>query len=204
MQNPSRAQVVPRSAASPRRRWRYAATACAALLLFSGCSESPKPAPLEPATQAASATPSETPTPAAAPTLPDAAKGTSKKAAVAFVRHWISALNRAAATGKVASLRALADPSCEVCGIINRSISAVYNAGGSLDGDGWTAQDIQYLALQPRTAPVLRVTVTIAPQVAIKEAGAPAQRFKGANVLYTFHLRPAQDSWAVMRLERAT
>src|SRR5687768_16095536 len=106
---------------------RAAGAACAAALLIgtaAGCSAggTPTPGPLEPDTSAASTTPSETPSASAAPTLPPEAKGTSDKAAIAFVEHWVALFNHSTSSLSTPLLSRASDPACTPCNAMIDSI----------------------------------------------------------------------------------
>ena len=84
-----------------------------------GCSQdSASPAPLEPTTTTPSSTPTASPT--GPPPMPAEARGTSRKAAVAFVRHWVDTLNYSADTLDSAPLKKLSSPECDACNAASR------------------------------------------------------------------------------------
>ncbi len=81
---------------------RAGATAALMLVaLLGACADNPEPEPLDETTSAADATPSPSarPSPTGAPTLPPEARGTSRKAAIAFVEYWVDVLNFAMSSG---------------------------------------------------------------------------------------------------------
>ena len=127
-----------------RRRALAAALALALAATLSGCQSNPEPPPLDHAATSASPAPSPT---LNAPTLPPEARGTSKAAAKAFVRHWIEVLNYAGPTGDTAALRQLSDEDCAACRAIADFIEQIYGGGGQIRGEGWDVQTVSRLSL---------------------------------------------------------
>jgi hypothetical protein len=189
-----------------RRRAGVLAGAALFLGTAMGCSsgDNPAPDPLDPGTSAASTTPSSTPSPSGPPTLPPQAQGTSDKAAIAFVEHWVESLNHATSAGAPESLNRLSAPTCDLCSVVSGQVEQVVDGNGSFRGEGWRVADTQYLAGQPMRHPVVRAVIDIAPQVVIESEGAKPQRFDGGRALYTFHLRWTDGRWLVQSVERAT
>ena len=108
----------------PERRARAMLAGTLASLVavtVTGCTEgSAAPPPVQAESMPASVTPSQSPT--GPPPMPDKARGSSRKAAVAFVRHWVDTLNYSADTGSTdsAPLEALSSPGCDACGADSR------------------------------------------------------------------------------------
>jgi hypothetical protein len=168
-------------------------------LVAAGCQSNPAPPPLESA--ADSSTPSPTASPAeAAPTLPAEAKGTSEAAARAFVRHYIDALNHAAATGNTSQLAALSDPDCASCTSIRRNIDDIYGADGELRGEGWILVGTRALRITRRTA-TLSMDMRLEPETVIRSAGAEALHNEGSRQPMTIFLTWRHGSWRVARLD---
>ena len=117
---------------------RAAAVALAgSLLLLAGCGgQDPAASPTSSATSSTGTTASTSPTPTP-PTMPAAAQANTKAGAIAFVRHYIALINYAQATGDVAVLAAVEDPSCTSCLKVRRTITRIYGAGGSISGGTW-------------------------------------------------------------------
>src|SRR5687768_13929666 len=135
---------------SGRRRGRRAAVACVAALIFStaaACSsaDNPAPEPLEPGPSAASATPSKTPSPSGAPSLPPEARGTSDKAAIAFVEHCVSLFNYSTSALSTEQLDRVSDPDGAACNGMVESIDRVAQNGGHIRGDGWIIDELEVL-----------------------------------------------------------
>lgn len=185
---------------------RRASLLAAALLLgagaVAGCQSNPKPPPLD--STAKSISPSPTPSPTqAAPTLPADAKGTSKAAAKAFVRHYISLVNHAATTGDTAALRAASDPRCASCNAVIERVESVYSAGGSIAGDGWRVVSLTAVPAQPPQRPRLDVGLIMSPQKVVARKGARETGFKGGRLPATFSLAWQGRQWRVLHWERA-
>lgn len=191
----------------PKRSRIRGATLAAALLLGSSslasCSDNPAPEPLASDTPSATATATATPSPTGAPALPPEARGTTRKSAVAFVRHWVDTLNYSADTLDTKHLRELSAPGCDVCFIFIDRIDQLRADKGRLEGDGWNVRELSLVPGQPAKAPVLRALVDIAPQVAVIRQGGKKHRFDGARAHYTFNLERHAGAWRVAAMERA-
>ena len=182
-----------------RRLARYAAAACAVLVLGTGCSEPLSPAPIDSAPTSASPTQSATPSPSTAPTLPPEARGTSKKSAVAFVRHWVEAFNHAVTGGSTKWLHS-ASTRCVACEAMLDVIEEVYDREGRIRTKGWRVESIE--ALSPKAPVQVRVVVEAAPQ-AFEVPGEKTQRFVGGPSVKTFTLARQADSWRVTYLDQS-
>jgi hypothetical protein len=134
--------------------------------------------------------------------MPSEAKGTGAKAAKAFVRYWVEALNYAGVSGHVEVLAANSAPSCVSCNGVIQSIRKVHRHGGHYEGDGWSVDTIKYQPLQPGDRPVLTVGVDIAPQVLVAHKGATAKKFDGGPRSMTFRLERAGERWLVLEVDQ--
>lgn len=174
------------------------ATAVAAVAL-SGCTQdSAAPAPLETTTSSPTVTPSESP--AAPPPMPDEARGTSRKAAVAFVRHWVDTLNYSADTLDSAPLKALSSPDCNACSAALRVIGDLREKGGYITGHEWTIEEIEALS---GSSDLIQVDALVhfAPTETIHAEGRKPKRYEAGSSVYTFSLsRTAQDSWVLLSM----
>lgn len=191
----------------PKRSRIRGATLAAALLLGSSslasCSDNPAPEPLASDTPSATATATATPSPTGAPALPPEARGTTRKSAVAFVRHWVDTLNYSADTLDTKHLRELSAPGCTACEVFAARIEGLAQAGGSIRGQHWRPATLQVLKHQPPNAPAIRTLLEMARQTVIEEAGGKPQKFSGGSALYTFHLAESGEGWVVSEIERA-
>ena len=177
-------------------------------ILLAGCSSNPAPAPLaDPPTHSTSPTPTPvsdpSPSHAGPPIMPAAAKGTSAKAAKAFVRYYIATINQAMATGNTTGLSLLSGGDCDSCAAVAQRIGRVYRAGGKLVGRGWRVKTMQVVPDQPRQRPLIDVGLKLSPQVVIKQTGAAPVHFKGGQLPLTFHLSWRSGGWVVEQWERA-
>jgi hypothetical protein len=168
------------------------------LALVTGCQSNPAPPPMASTSTAPSLSPTPTP---AAPTMPPEAKGTSKAAAKAFVRHWIDVLNYAGATGDVAELEQLSLSSCESCSGIVKRIVDTYSDGGRIDGAGWSVLVIEAVPGQARRRPVLQVGVRLSPQTVWAGEGQERHHYRGGKQPMLFRLA-RKSGWRVRQLEK--
>lgn len=180
------------------RRKRYAAVA-AVLALATGCSEDPPaPDPID-AAPSTSTTPSATPSPSGPPVMPDEAKGTSRKAAVPFVRHYVDVLNEAVHGGSTTWL-VKRSSNCDACLAIVDLIDEVYERGGRIVTEGWHVKAAQVLRTGSGPTQV-RITVRSSPQ-AFRVPGEKTQRFTGGLSVKTFTLDPSPAGWQIAHLDQ--
>jgi hypothetical protein len=181
-------------------RWRALTAALLAALLtgLAGCDgdEAPSPAPLEPS----SPSPTE-PTGSPAPTLPAAAQGESPRAAQAFTRYWIDALNYATRTGETQQMGAQAER-CRACVAIADFIDDVYRNGGRIDSQGWGVESIGQPVVTPTGLVLVDVSVDASPQK-IHRPGKRVQSFPGGPSIKSFQLRWQGDEWSLVRLDQS-
>jgi len=132
--------------------------------------------------------------------MPAAARGTSEKSAMAFVRHWVDTLNYAGTTGDTSELNELSGSACKSCvGIINK-IDRVYAHGGYFRGEGWSIKSIGAVEGQPAEEPVLEVGVLLAEQELLERKAAEIQHFDGGKQPTIFRLSRS-GNWLVMRID---
>jgi hypothetical protein len=169
-------------------------------LAMAGCQANPAPPPLE--STSSSPTPSPSPT-ITAPTLPAEAQGTSKAAAKAFVRHYIALMNHAVATGHVNPLSDASDPGCSSCAAVVQQVDSVYNAGGSIESEGWQIASIRPVPGTPRARPQFDVGLLMSPQNVIEHSGADVTTYDGGKLPASFTLIRQGSEWRVLGWERA-
>jgi hypothetical protein len=176
-----------------------------AVLALAGCvlagcggSKEPKSDPT-PATVGPS---SPSPSPTAAPTLPDAARANTKAGAIAFVRFYIDAFNHAQATGDTSMLALLEGPACRSCREVRQSIEHTYRAGGHAVG-GALSIDGQEIHRSVGRQWVVDVAGHFSPSTIYASAGATPQHDKGGSTAASFFVR-FNDGWEVVRWTRAT
>ncbi len=172
---------------------RHLAPLTAALLvagLLSGCgADNPKPPPLP--------TPTNTATVPTEPALPDAAKGTTKAAAVEFVKYYVSVLNASALSGNTDELHRLANPDCDVCVSFEKLITDTYTAGGEIRGDGWTVLDAWVSSTGPDGSIDVETRIRVAPQTI--DDGDSVQEFAGRKrQTKHFSLAPLRENWSLV------
>jgi hypothetical protein len=168
---------------------------------LSGCTSNPKPAPLpsDPPSPSASPSPGASPTP---PAMPSAAQGTSAKAAKAFARFYIDAVNFASRTGDVSALKPLATLDCASCKSISHNIERIYSADGHITSEGWRLSSVSVVPGQPVSRPILELGVVQSPEVVVFKAGSSPKHFPGGKQPMTMHLVHRKSAWLVTRLDR--
>jgi hypothetical protein len=148
-----------------RRRRAFVVAALGVCLALTGCSEdAPEPAPLE--SPAASEEPSESPEPSAAaadgpPEMPEAAKGTSKKSAEAFVRYAVEVLNYTSRTLDTKPLTSVASADCAGCSSVTDYVDGIREADGSIDGGEWRIRRVFVVGRAPTGSADLLVQVVV-------------------------------------------
>lgn len=167
-----------------------------------GCTEpaaKPKPLP-SPSSSSVADGPTSPPSPTP-PSMPAKANGNTRKAAKAFVMHYIETLNYATATGDTSALAALDDGSCRSCSAVIGRVRKVYKAGGSIDSRGWVVKSLAVVG-QPNR-PLVDAGLLLSPQLVTKEQGDRPERFKGGRLPVTFHLIRVGHGWRVDEWARA-
>jgi hypothetical protein len=179
-----------------------------ALVGAPGCtndSAEPAPLPSQSSSATASATPSSTASasdsPAAAPSMPADAKGTSAKSAEAFARHYVDLINYASRTGKTRELRAASADTCKSCSAIASVVNMIYSKGGAIRSAGWQITRLTRVSDRPSRRPAINLDVTQSAEIVIAHNGAQPKRFKGGRQPMTMYLVTNEHSWAVQRLD---
>lgn len=175
------------------------------VVLASGCTSNPEPPPLAdppPSSPVSAESPTPSPTPPSAPVMPDAAHGTSPKAAKAFVRYWVHLLNFAGSTGDTSTLGDASAPQCTACQGVIHSIDRVYRHGGYYKGNGWSVEMLRLEPFQPKLKPVITGAIKIAPQTVVKEAGGTPRTFDGGKRSMIFRLVRTDGAWLVGEIEQ--
>lgn len=187
----------------PKRSRIRGATLAAALLLGSSslasCSDNPAPEPLASDTPSATATATATPSPTGAPALPPEARGTTRKSAVAFVRHWVDTLNYSADTLDTKHLRELSAPNCDGCTTAVEIIEDLRRDGGRFIEHEWTLQEMQPLTVDSTTAQV-QVLVKSAASRVVEKAGQEPKDYKPGKTVYVFTLEDRASQWTVRQI----
>jgi hypothetical protein len=175
---------------------RHLAPLTAALLvagLLSGCgADNPKPPPLP--------TPTNTATAPTEPALPDAAKGTTKAAAVEFVKYYVAQLSYATSTGKTEGLAKLGADGCKSCTALVDRITSIYSAGGHAQGEGYSISTSSSRR-QGAAVVVDGELVNLPQRVWMSEKSAP-QDSPESNVLVSFVLARKGESWQIEQWTR--
>jgi hypothetical protein len=199
------------SVAPVRRRRRAFALVGAALgicLGLTGCSEdAPEPAPLE--SPVASQEPSESPEPSATPSdgppeMPEAAKGTSKKSAEAFVRYAVEVLNYTSRTLDTRPLPAVFANDCAACVSIVTGVRQIARRDGSIRGGEWTVKQAGAIGNTVNGQQLVQLVVRTDPQTILESRGADPQQFEGDEVVYDFRLSATPNGWRVANILEAS
>src|SRR3954468_11714071 len=144
------------------------AAVCLALGLLGACSDNPEPR----AVSSGSPTPdSSSDSTGGPPALPPEAKGTSKQAAVAFVRYAIEVLNYTARSLDTSALKDISSAECAACNGIRRTTGAIRSSGGRIEDGAWTPLETRPLAAGSPTHRQVQVLVRYAPQSVVKAKG---------------------------------
>lgn len=152
------------------------------------------------------ADPSPSPSPTPSPTglvMPAAAKEHTKAGAVAFVKHYVQALNAAMSTGETAAVQRLAAPSCRSCANVVGQIRDIYTHGGHSKGGRWKVLRATAAERQPPQTALVYALVQFEPQVLFRTGDARPRRYPGGKQLFNFRLR-FNDGWAVERSTTAS
>ncbi len=176
--------------------------AVALALALGACSaDNPAPKPLASSTPTASPTATASATPSGPPPLPAAARGTSRAAAVAFVRHWIDTLNYSAATLDTRALAAMSSTDCESCQSVIQNLGKLRRSGGSMTGFNWRLIEPQVVD-PTRRAMKVQGALQSTPHRVRSKAGARPTRFAGTSSFLTFSLVQSDGRWRVAQIDR--
>lgn len=184
------------------------ATGIAALLvagMVSGCAKdepSSGPPPTSTSRAVESSSPSEpaaTPTGPVEPTPPAEANRATRAGAKAFVQYYWAVVNYATATGDVALLETLSEPSCSACRAGIRQITKVYDRGGRIVGGLYEVLELDPFHLHDAFWSVRSTTRTETQFV--RGAGDLNQQYPGGESGLHFTLRFHHGSWKTSTLE---
>jgi hypothetical protein len=188
---------------------RGAAGVVALLLSFAvaGCDEddpSGSPPPSSTLSSPDSSSPTEatsaaTPTGPVEPTLPTEAERADKAGAEAFVSYYYDVVNYATATGDVAQLKTLDEPSCGGCQNGIELIEKVYGRGGRIVGGDYRVLKLESLQLH---GDVWSVTArTHVNDQFVRGAGDLNQKYPGGRSGLHFTLHFQEGAWKTTTLE---
>ena len=178
-------------------RLRGVATACVAIALVGACSDNPQPKAISSSTPSPSASAS----PDGAPTLPPAARGTSKHAAIAFVRYYVDLLNYSQKSLVSAPARKYSAAHCRSCAAITNSVDRVRRKGGHFVGGQWTVREAHTVpSAGPRLTRV-QIVVTYPRQTVYEESASDPLHFHAGKTFYNVDIQPKHNGWVVVDLE---
>jgi hypothetical protein len=134
--------------------------------------------------------------------MPAEARGTSKKSAKAFARHYVDLVNFAAKTGRTRALADAGASGCESCMAIVENVHSIYARGGHIRGGEWDIDVIRVPQLDEDRA-VLDLGLTLKPQVVVSQNG-EEKRYSGSKQPMTMFLITDAGRWRVARLDLVT
>jgi hypothetical protein len=129
--------------------------------------------------------------------MPAEAKGTSRKAAVAFVHHVIEVLNYSAANLDATSFAEVSTRECRACQAIIERTNEIRAADGRLVGGAWRAVETTVLANGRSQLRQVQVVVDYAPQWLVESSQSKVRRYRGGRTLYTFDIQRRRGEWRV-------
>jgi hypothetical protein len=201
---------VPMSVAPVRRRRRAFALVGAALGMcwaLTACSEdAPEPAPLK--SPAASQEPSESPEPSATPSdgppeMPEAAKGTSKKSAEAFVRYAVDVLNYATLELDPAAIEAISDPACKACRSILVGLKEVRRDAGDINGGAWRVKRVEALPSPVRNGWTVQTLIKYSEQEVLASRRGDVEVLPAGSTMYDFFVANGDGQKRLLELRRS-
>lgn len=176
-----------------------AASTLAATAACSGGAAAPEPLETTPAGATETPSATATATPDGPPELPEAAQGTGRKAAVAFVRHWIDTLNYSSLNGDTTVLHELSAGDCSACRSAADSIERVFDGDGEIRGHHWNVADAWVGNARRGLIQVVAV-VEIAPTKVRLRPDARWQRFEGGRIVYILDVQRSEDELRIKHI----
>jgi hypothetical protein len=134
--------------------------------------------------------------------MPEAAKGTSRKSAEAFVRYAVDVLNYTSRTLDTKPLQAVASKACEGCSSVSKYVSDIREAGGTVDGGEWTVEELFVVGRAPTGEEDLLVQVVVdAAAQRVKESRTDdVIRHPQGVVSFDFTVTPGASGWRLRGL----
>lgn len=180
-----------------RRTALVAATAAALACTLTACgSDDPQPQFAPPASTGNTPTASTT----SGSPHPEPWQIKSDDGAVAFVKHWLDALNQAQAGNGTDNLRSVSSSACETCRRFADSVDDTYDSGGVIINGEWSLESSSLAPAVPLAE--ARVDTQIRQEKeSLRATGAsPAKHFPGGLINYRFDLQWDSDHWEVNEL----
>lgn len=131
--------------------------------------------------------------------MPDEARGTSRKAAVAFVRHWVDTLNYSAETLDSAPLRELSSSDCTACNDMIQTMDRLARRGGYVEGHEWTVGEIAPVSRES-TAAQVQAQLSFAASQTVRATGGTPEPYPAGESVFTFSLDRQANQWVVVRV----
>ena len=158
---------------------------------------SPSPLP----TTSPTTEPTTDPTQPVEPTLPAAAKASTRAGAEAFVRYYIQLVNYAGRTGDTAEMKRRA-AGCTSCTNLAGAFQETYAQGGEYTTQGWQIQS-QFTTPDSRGNWVSLLEVRQARIVWVRKAGAEPERFPAKRLNLRFEIERHGGGWFVSELTQS-
>ena len=184
-------------------RPRHAAAWIVVAVLFSvltGCGGAPAPEPLPKPSGSTSPSASASATPSA-PVMPAAARAKTDRAVEAFARYFVDIINFTAASGNREAIDNASLRTCESCRSIAERAFDTYEAGGSINGNGWSVTRINVVPNQPRSRVYVELSIKQSPETVIARPGEAPKQFPGGDHTFNMVLTLRETNWAVARLD---
>lgn len=159
---------------------------CAALASCTG-QDNPTPAPLP--------SPTQTETKTTEPVDKD--PSTPEE----FLSLFVTTLNASISTGDTESFRGLFTKACSSCETITRNIEAVYDAGGSVESDGWELRDVQVLGPESGGDTVIGFRAHLSEQRVLNGPAAEEEVRAASTVDFVMRVRETRQTWRATDLE---
>lgn len=134
------------------------------------------------------------------PTLPAAARGSTVRAAKAFVTYYIDLLNYAMTTGDTKAFRA-ASRNCEGCDRYADLFEEVADAGGSADSRGWSINEISAIPRGSNT--IVLFNVRSSRVKSIPSSDSPATVIPAAEYALRLVLGQTETTWIAEEFTRS-
>src|SRR4051794_9475062 len=164
-----------------RTRLLGVAAVCLALGLLGACSDNPEPR----AVSSGSPTPdSSSDSTGGPPPPPPEAKGTSKQAAVAFVRYYVDLLNYSQSSLSSAPARKYSAAECNSCEAITDSVDRVRRKGGHFEGGQWTVHLSRVVPAAGHQLTRVQIVVTYPKQTVYETRTARPLHFQAGKTFY--------------------
>ena len=136
--------------------------------------------------------------------MPEAAKGTTKKSAEAFVRYAVEVLNYGTQSLQPSVIRKLGSADCAGCRSLASYVAGIRAAEGSVVGGDLKVQELFVVGRAP-TNPrdlLIQVRVQAEPQTVLESRTAKVIRHPGGPASFDFTTTPNNTGWRLSAIEQ--